>query len=312
MMAVAPGFARQSVTGMTAGTISSCGDMQRLVSAAIGLALAAACVAPATAAVVEITDLFGTGAATQTSLVANGASDPHYQITAFTPDTTVSGSQAPYGNYPPADPSIFLGAPGAYKISAWDYSPNITSGPRVSQWVTPPSSFTSTGTPFTPTDQNVIAPVGLYVYQTTFTLPSSFTDVLKIFISGSFAGDNVTPNAFLNGTAIPGAAGGGPFSYAPTTPLSSLFTTGVNTLTFRVRNLFDTAEKSDFFNPTGVHVAITGAYYETPSTVIPEIDPSSFSAVFSLVVGALAVCERRRRGQTAGPGARTPPPSPRW
>ncbi|MFM7519810.1 MAG: hypothetical protein ACKO9B_04985, partial [Planctomycetota bacterium] len=118
-------------------------------------------------------------------------------------------------------------------------------------------------------------------------------------------------NALLNGTAIPGAAGGGPFSYETTTPLSSLFTTGVNTLAFRVRNTFNTSDQ-DFFNPTGVHVAITGAYYETSPTVIPEIDPSSFSAVFSLVVGALAVCERRRRGQTAGPGARTPPPSPRW
>lgn len=265
-------------------------------STAITLVLVATAVRPAASAVVEIADLYGTGAATQSLLVANGATDPHYQVTVFQSDTTASGTQAPYGAYPPPDPSIFTGTPSAYSIDPFQaLSPNVTSGTRVSQWITPPGSFTSTGTPFTPSGQNVIAPVGLYVYQTTFTLPASLTDITKIFISGSFAGDNLTPNALLNGSSIPGAAGGGPFSYETTTPLSSLFVAGTNTLQFRVRNVFDNPDKTDFFNPTGLHVNITGGYYETSPTVIPEIDPASFSSVFSMVLGSLAVAERRMR-----------------
>ncbi|MBU6277467.1 MAG: hypothetical protein KGQ61_12595 [Planctomycetes bacterium] len=275
---------------------------RRLGMSVVALALfsAATVIRPAAAAIVEISDLYGTGAATQTSLVANGSTDPHYQVTVFQPDTSVSGTQNPYGVYPPADPSIFTGTPSAYSIDPFQaLSPNVTSGSRVSQWITPPGSFTSTGTPFTPAGQNVIAPVGRYTFETTFTLPSSFAEITKIFISGSVAGDNVTPNVFLNGTPVPGFTGGGPFSYETTAPLSSLFVTGTNTLRFRLNNIFNTPEKSDFYNPAGLHVNITGAYYETSPTVIPEIDPASFSAVFSIVFGSLAVAERRMRRRRA-------------
>lgn len=269
-------------------------------STGMALLFVAVAVRTAASAVVEISDLYGTGAATQSLLVANGATDPHYQVTVFQSDTTASGTQAPYGAYPPPDPSIFTGTPSAYSIDPFQaLSPNVTSGSRVSQWITPPGSFTSTGTPFTPAGQNVIAPVGLYVYETTFTLPSSLTDLTRIFISGSFAGDNLTPNALLNGSPIPGAAGGGRFSYETTTPLSSLFIAGTNRLAFRVRNILVPESPNDFFNPTGLHVNITGGYYETSPTVIPEIDPASFSGVFSIVLGSLAVAERRMRRRRA-------------
>lgn len=244
---------------------------------------------PAGAAVIPILDLYGTGAATQTSLVATGTTDPHYRVVAFV-SATNTGTQAGYPDYPPQSID-FLGAARAYRISDW--TPNVTSGDRWSQWVAPPGCFTTTGTPFSPDGQMVIGPVGRYVYETTFTLPAALTDLTRVAIAGTFAADNLGLAVSLNGNDFdPAQFGGTSFSYDSSTPLASYFVGGVNTLQFRARNLFNTPEENDFYNPTGIQVTITSAFYVT----VPEIDPSSWPAALALVVAALGWAEHRRRG----------------
>jgi len=241
------------------------------------------------AAVVEIGDLFGTGAATQTSLVANGATDPHYSVVAFV-SATNTGTQPGFPPYPP-NASDFLGAAKAYHIDPW--TPNVTTGSRVSQWIAPPGSFTTAGTPFNPQDQFVIAPVGRYVYETTFTLPASLGDLTRVAIAGTFMIDNLGLAVSLNGADLDATQfSGANFAYDTSTPLASLFVAGVNTLQFRGRNLFNTPEENDFYNPTGMQVTITSAFYESPA--VPEIDPTAWPTGLMAVVVGLALLEQRR------------------
>ena len=243
----------------------------------------------AAAAVVEIGDLFGTGAATQTSLVANGATDPHYSVVAFV-SATNTGTQAGFPPYPP-DASLVLGPAKAYRIDQW--TPNVTTGPRFSQWITPPGGFPTTDPPFNPQDQFVIAPEGRYVYQTTFTLPASLTDLTRVAIAGTFMVDNLGLAVSLNGTDLDATQFSGEnFVYDTSTPLASLFVAGVNTLQFRGRNLFNTPEENDFYNPTGMQVTITSAFYASPT--VPEIDPAAWPTGLIAVVVGLALLEQRR------------------
>jgi len=309
MMAVGSGLAVGCTLGSSVrrGTAPALGKgrFHGLVAAGIGLFFTVASLAPATAAVIEIADLYGTGAATQTSLVATGGADPHYQVTAYVPFPVTSGTEEPYGVFPPPDPSIFTGTPRAYNITAWTGpNPNVTSGSRVGQWIAPPNAFTSTDTPFSPAGQLVIAPVGRYTYETTFTLPSSLAGITRIFISGSYAGDNETPSIRLNPSGTNSNfitfSGAGAFSYETTDPLTSFFQPGTNRLLFRANNLQETP--TDFYNPTGIQVIITGAFYETDPTVIPEIDPAGLCTVFSLVFGSLAAAEGRLRRRRLRPG----------
>ncbi len=245
----------------------------------------------AIAAVIPIVDLFGTGAATQTSLVINGATDPHYSVVAFV-SATNTGTQGGYPPFPPPS-ADFLGAAKAYRIDLW--TPNVTTGDRVSQWIAPPGCFTTAGTPFQPQDQNVIGPVGRYVYQTTFTLPANLADLTRAAIGGTFAVDNLGLAVSLNGNDLDITQFSGEnFSYDSATPLASYFVGGANTLQFRARNLFDNQFELDFYNPTGIQVTITSAFYE--SVIVPEIDPSAWPATLAVVLVVLGLVEHRRRG----------------
>ncbi len=265
------------------------GERRSVLAAAVVMIGLLGAAPRATAAVIEIGDLFGTGAATQTSLVANGATDPHYSVVAFMA-TTTTGTQPGYPPYPP-NASDFVGAAKAYRIDQW--TPNVTSGSRVSQWIAPPGSFTTAGTPFSPQDQFVIAPVGRYVYQTTFTLPASLTDLTRVAIAGTFMIDNLGLAVSLNGSDLDTTQfSGANFAYDTSTPLASLFVAGVNTLQFRGRNLFNTPEENDFYNPTGIQVTITSAFYESPT--VPEIDPAAWPTGLMAVVVGLALLEQRR------------------
>jgi hypothetical protein len=271
-------------------------------STAIALLCVATAARPAAAVSVNIADLYGTGNATQTSLVANGAEDPHYRVTEYVQLPNISGTQAPYGAFPPLDPSIFTGTPRAYNIESWtSVHPNVASTSNgFSRWIAPPSAFTSTDTSFSPANQLVIAPVGHYTYETTFTLPSSLVGITRIFISGSYFGDNETPSIRLNPSGtnanlIETFSGAGPFSYETKDPLNSFFQSGTNRLLFKVIN--QQQSPTDFYNPTGIQVIITGGFYE-----VPEIDPAGLCTVFSLVFGSLGAAEGRLRRRRLRPG----------
>jgi len=257
------------------------GDGRRMVSAVSGLVLALACVMPARAATVQITDLYGTGVDNAGALISQGSSDPHYSITsvAFLTGTTGPG-------YPPPSDSPWLGAPKAYRIDQW--TANNTSAAKPSQWVAPNGSTEAPVPPFTPTGQYVVAPVARYYnYQTTFTLGAA--DWIFAEISGEWVADNIGTGIFLNGNPLTLGTGSA-FSYSSNNVAGTLFQVGTNTLDFRVRNVIENA--GDFFNPTGMQVTVTGAYYQT--SAVPELDPTSMAGGLSLLAVALALVERRR------------------
>jgi len=258
----------------------ACDGMGRVATAAAGLVLALACTVPVRGDIIhQITDLYGTGVDNGGSLIAQGASDPHYNITQV---AFLTGTSGP--DYPPSSDAQWLGAPKAYRIDQW--AANNTSAPRPSQWVAPNGSTEAPVPPFTPSGQMVEAPVArFYAYQTTFTIPRA--DWLTAEISGDWIADNIGKGIFINGNLIPSLPS---FSYSGANG-SSFFTTGVNTLEFRVENLIE--NPGDFFNPTGLQVTINGAFF---TTAVPEVDPSSATGVLAVVVGVLALVERRRLG----------------
>lgn len=278
---------RGSTAGVSSPSVLSasrraCEGMGRVATAAAGMVLALACVVPVRGDIIhQITDLYGTGVDGGGTLIAKGASDPHYSITSV---TFLSGTSGP--GYPPPSDAPWLGAPKAYRIDQW--SANNTSAPRPSQWVAPNNATEAPVPPFTPAGEFVVAPVAQrYDYVTTFTIFRS--DWLSAEISGDWIADNLGTGVFLNGNQIPLA--GSAFSYNSPNAAGTFFVDGVNTLQFRVRNLIENA--GDFFNPTGMQVTINGAFF---TTAVPEIDPSSATGVMAVVIGVLALLERRRLG----------------
>jgi hypothetical protein len=272
------------IAGMACGTSLSLWlteDRRRLVSAMTGLVLALACVMPARATTIQITDLYGTGVDNAGSLIAEGASDPHYTVTAVAFFTGTTGI-----GYPPPSDTPWLGAPKAYRIDQW--TPNNTGAARPSQWVAP-NGATEAQSPFTPSGQLVDAPVArFYNYQTTFTIGAN--DWTFAEISGDWIADNIGLGIFLNGNQLT-LPSGSPvqFSYSSANTGGTFFVAGTNTLDFRVRNVIE--NEGDFSNPTGMQVTVTGAYYRTD---VPEIDPLSATSCIALAVGSLAFIERRR------------------
>lgn len=280
MTTMNPGMNRTAAHPM-AGTWLA-GDGRRLVSAVSGLVLALACVLPARAATVQITDLFGTGVDSSGNLIAQGASDPHYTVTAVAFLTGTSGT-----GYPPPSDSPWLGAPKAYRIDQW--TPNNSGAARPSQWVAP-NGATEAQSPFTPSGQYVVGPVARYYsYQTSFTIGDNAWTFAEI--SGDWVADNIGTGMFLNGNQLT-LGSGSSFTYSGSNVGGTFFTAGTNTLEFRVRNLIE--NDGDFFNPTGMQLTVTGAYYLTSTNVVPELDPSAAAYGCALVVGVLALLERRR------------------
>jgi hypothetical protein len=168
------------------------------------LALTAALCGLSTVARADPVGLFNTGVDSTGALLAEGALDPHYTISAgpVTGATTVSTTDG----YPIA--------PGIY----------FANGPR-SQWVAPP---------FVGDDDNA---VGTYSYRTEFWLSPS--DATGFVMEGLWATDNSGLNILMNGlsTGINNVAFGED-SFRSFRPfrINSGFVPGTNALEFVVRN----------------------------------------------------------------------------
>lgn len=154
------------------------------------------------------------------------------------------------------------------------YEPNLgwvwTPAPAGSAWIGP-NSTTNTAPP---------DPVGLYHYRLEFDLTGYNPDDVRI--SGSWMTDN-EGELFLNGVSTGFATD--PESYKHLTPFSlySGFTSGINTLEFRVLN------ESVGPNPSGLCVAALQA------TLVPE--PGALAIAIGILVTAAARRAVRRETQ---------------
>jgi len=224
-----------------------------------------------TAATAATITIFGTGQDANGAVVADGTvGDAHYTLT--TPDTNnpmgpdlvlpiLAGSTAP--NTPTSLPGGWL-ADGADPMSRW-----IGVDTTAKDFIT---SFNTN-----------------YTFTTTFDLTG--LDPTTAQLSGQIAADN-NVSILLNGVNV-GFSGAGfqgftPFSIVSDPLADFAFESGVNTLSFVVRNATAGGELVD--NPMGLRVEIAGT-----ATAIPL--PASVLLLLS-GLGALAVL-RRRRGQPA-------------
>lgn len=191
--------------------------------------------------------IFNTGLNSSSVALAGGSVDPHY--------TLITSADA---NGP--GPNAFVGSPIP---GAW-IADNATS-----EWLSPNTAGTMNLNP------------GLYVYMTSFTLPTGFT---LASLTGQWATDN-NATMQLNGNTVAGPTTD--VSFLSFTPflISSGFVTGTNTLTFLVNNVSAAA------NPTGLRVEISGTF--TPAEAIPE--PATPAVVGA---GIIALLVLRKRCQT--------------
>ena len=191
-----------------------------------GFALTAAILGGSMASAAPIT-IYGTG-------VTDGSIDPHYVITAST------------------DPGIPANAPAYVDVSrAGDWAPPIYG----TDWINP--SRTGSG------GENF----GVYSYTYTTTFDLTGFDPVTASVTGIFEADD-TVTLFLNGYQVSPSNIG---TYTRFTPFSvgsnysSLFTGGVNALSFVVENGGNYA--------TGLDAAVTG----TAESFVPE--PGTFAMI---------------------------------
>ena len=229
---------------------------------AVAYALAVVVAAsPAMATPLPITDLFNTGVDASGNLIATGASDTHWSVVG---SPTISGTA-----------NFYNGAAKAYAINEWNPANNLPANQSISQWITPPNA--SPTVVFTPLGTPVNCFAGTFIYQSTFTMPSSFESAL---ITGRFACDNNSPGLLLNGVgATVGSVDADKFL---TFTFTSGFQAGLNTLQFYVYNDPGTAEP----NPTGIQIQLTGTY------AVPE-PSSAVLALLGVGLAGVAACRRR-------------------
>lgn len=172
-----------------------------------------------------ISDLYSTGVDDSHNVLAAGAADTHYTVTA---NASGSGSTA------------YVVDPTTYPIPPW------VAPPATAQWISPQPAMT--------------VPNGVYTYQTTFTL-DSMAALKTVKISGQFSADDRITDVYLNGHSL-GLATPGSYAWNKLSAFSIIgnssnyFTTGSNTLTFQTRNVFGKV--------TGLLVDMTGTYNLVP------------------------------------------------
>jgi RHS repeat-associated protein len=146
----------------------------------------------------NITDLFDTGVDSSGNILGDDVADPHYTLTSF-----------PSGTVPPA-----VTVPAGYPFGVW------IANTTTSKWIGPNTTSAN-------------GPVGSYTYETTFTLPTSFSTAS---ITGEWATDDEGVNILLNGNSI-GITNNKLFQLTSfTISNSSDFKAGTNTLDFVVKN----------------------------------------------------------------------------
>ena len=206
-----------------------------------------------TANALLITDIYNTGVDDSGVALGPGLTDPHYVLT----------------SQPSSGSLVATTVPSGFPIPPW------IANSDASGWIGPNTT-------------QALGPVGLYTYQTTFTLPS-IADLSTVLVEGLYAVDNVAIDIVINGASVgAGQLSTGFSSYTPFT-ISGNFVFGLNTLEFVLQN----APSGN--NPTGLRVdSIVGTYEEGGNT-IPE--PSTL-----LLIGIAAIgfgLQTRRRNHSS-------------
>jgi len=185
---------------------------------------------------------FGTGVATNGTLLPGASVDPHYIL-------TVS-----------ADPN-FPGPNAMLLNDVWPVGTWLANGPN-SKWIAPQTDQAGVSNPDGSYSGNA---EGDYTYQTSFNLTGQ--DLSKVFISGGWSADNTGTDIKVNGTSTgitcPGFGSLTPFVLTSTNGLVA----GPNTVDFLMNNLPATP------NPTGLRVDL-----RLISIITPKLEVSRSGA----------------------------------
>jgi hypothetical protein len=258
----------------------------RAFASCVALALASLC-STVHAALPEfpIPDLYNTGVNAGGTALAKGASDPHWIVTASPANT----SGGPVNHY--------NGAAKADWVSVWtSFTPNTGT----STWISAPNTVVVPDFPVDPVSGNL----GLYTFQTTFTLPSDFVSAR---ITGNWSADNLggqvpdynnnTPDPlaitnFVNLNGSPVAPGNLVYGFGPSSfEINSGFVPGLNVLQFNVSNLIG----SGVPNPIGTQIVFSSATY-----AVPEPGTVALAATGLVGLGGMGLMRRRRAALAAG------------
>jgi hypothetical protein len=173
-----------------------------------GFALLAAVAAiPAPTRAGSVTGLYNTGVDNNGNPLPDFAPDPHYTITS-----------SPIG----AQSALARSSVNGYPVPPW------VGDDSVSKWLLPAN-----------TDAQGDGPVGIYIYQTTFTITG---DPSTVAITGRYSSDNELINVMVNGVftginnGIVGNDQGQYQSWWNLGTISGLFQTGTNTIDFLLNN----------------------------------------------------------------------------
>ena len=180
---------------------------------------------PQAAKAIAIQGLYNTGVDSLGNALPDNTLDPHYALTSQPSPFSVTASTVSQG-YP--------------------LSPN---GP----WVADSANSRWIGT-------QLDAPVGNYVYQTTFDLPTN-TDLSSVLLTGEWATDN-QGEIFLNGNSTNNVLGLADFQSLNFFTINSGFQNGINTLDYIVTN-----SATGGGGPTGLRVANISGNYDV--TAVP-------------------------------------------
>jgi hypothetical protein len=202
-----------------------------------------------------ITTLYNTGVDASGNPLADGASDPHYNIT-----TTPAGAITPQAAF------VVDQNGGGYPFTVWEADSSISKWISIDaqEDVEEPSSTSA-----------------FYTYVTTFNLTGFLPTTASI--TGKLYEDDIIQDILINTTDLHLYQGGGNASGAGFPfNITTGFVAGTNTLTFIVEN-YPTGVNP---NPTGLNVQMTGT-----ATAVPE--PASLG--FLAVGAALSLRRRARR-----------------
>jgi hypothetical protein len=208
----------------------------------IGCVFAGLLAPPASAALLDIADLFNTGVDNLRVPLPDDTPDPHY-IFATPPPTGIVPLVANSANgFPVAPAGPWMGDNG------------------VSTWIVPAPDTTGNA--------------GNYTYRTTFTIPAG-VNLSQVFLTGRWSSDNAGVGILINGAST-GNTGSGDFTvFTPQWAIGRGFVTGTNTLDFIVNEASGSAGAGGY---TGLRTQMTGKFTSAGRVAIPGLKNSGTAA----------------------------------